>query len=164
MALNLPLPKIAEGEPQLFKRITAFLIDLAILNFIVFIPMQNYVAGLVPTRRFSEQLAFFSSASHLSSQLFMISLAMATLAVVYFAVLEQRFGQSIGKMIMQLHVVSDSKELKSWQSVLRSLFILPFFPFIALWIIDPVTIFFSKNQKRLSEILSRTRVVQYYRY
>ena len=72
--------------------------------------------------------------------------------------------QSIGKIFTNIYVVSETKELKLWQLLVRNLFLIPFFPFVLLWIVDPAFMFFTKDNKRLSEILSKTKVVEKYQY
>ena len=71
-------------------------------------------------------------------------------------------SQTIGKMLMKVYVVSDNKDLKRWQLLTRNLVFIPIFPFVLLWILDPLFMFFTKTNQRLTEILSKTRVVEKY--
>ena len=72
--------------------------------------------------------------------------------------------QTIGKMLMKIYVVSDTKTLNPWQLLVRNLVFIPIFPFVLLWLIDPLFMFFTKTNQRLSEILSKTRVVEKYSF
>lgn len=85
---------------------------------------------------------------------------MGLLAFMYFTVLEKKFEQSIGKMMTHIYVVSDEKEMKFWQVAVRNLFFIPIFPFILLWVLDPLLMIINKQNKRLSEIVSKTKVVE----
>ena len=74
--------------------------------------------------------------------------------------LEKKMGQTIGKVLMRIYVVSDNNNLKTWQLLTRNLIFIPIFPFVLLWIIDPLFMFFTKTNQRLTEILSKTKVVE----
>ena len=87
---------------------------------------------------------------------------MSLLAFLYFFIMESKMGQTIGKKIMNLHVAGETKDLKKWQVFVRSLLFIPIFPFDLLVIIDPLFMFFRSSNQRLSEILSKTRVVEKY--
>ena len=69
----------------------------------------------------------------------------------------------IGKKLLNLYVESQTKELKYWQLLVRSMFLIPLFPFVLLWVIDPIVMLFTKDSQRLSEILSKTKVVERYK-
>ena len=73
-------------------------------------------------------------------------------------------SQSIGKMLMKIYVISDNKVLKTWQLLVRNIVFIPIFPFVLLWILDPLFMFFTKTNQRLTEILGKTRVVEKYSF
>ena len=76
--------------------------------------------------------------------------------------LERKTGQTIGKAVMKIYVVSDLSEMKAWQALTRSIAFIPLFPFFLLWLLDPLFMFFTKTNQRLTEILSKTRVIEAY--
>jgi uncharacterized RDD family membrane protein YckC len=78
-------------------------------------------------------------------------------------ILEKELNQTPGKMLFNLYVTSQTKDLKYWQLFVRSMFLIPVFPFVLLWVIDPIVMLFTKENQRLSEILSRTKVVEKYK-
>ena len=101
--------------------------------------------------------------------------------------LEKKMGQTIGKMLMKIYVVdarekvagenartlafmasshstSDNNNLKTWQLLARNLVFIPMFPFVLLWVLDPLFMFFTKTNQRLTEILGRTKVVEKYSF
>lgn len=71
-------------------------------------------------------------------------------------------SQTIGKKLMNIYVVSNINNLKRWQLFVRNLVFVPIFPFDLLMILDPIFMFFTKTNQRLTEILSKTRVVASY--
>ena len=161
--LNLPKERTFEGPASLWKRVLAFAIDMLILNFFVLYPFRTLFANLMPSDAgFSDAYSIFTSNNGYAKEFSIIAFFMSLLAIMYFALLERRFGQTIGKHFLNLHVISENNELKRWQSFTRSIFILPAFPFILLWIIDPLFMLFNKTGQRLSEILSKTKVTEKY--
>ncbi len=163
MNLKLPKKKTFKGPALIWKRALAFFIDFFILNFIVLFPFKGLFEEIVPASlSFKETLDFFSN--QLSSLVVTISIFAAISMILYFTILEGKTGQSIGKIFTNIYVVSETKELTFWQLLVRNLFLIPFFPFILLWILDPAFMLFTKDNKRLSEILSKTKVVENYQY
>ena len=59
---------------------------------------------------------------------------------------------------MNIAVMSELGELTLWQCILRNIVVLPFFPFIILWVVEPIYLF--TQGRRLLERLSKTRTVQ----
>jgi len=127
-----------------WKRTLAFLVDLVVIDFILS-PFESLVQNISP----ASILTFEAS-----SKLIWLIIIMSFVALLYFVMFEYKLQQTIGKMIFNLYVVSDKGELKLWQAVGRSIFIFPIFPFILLWIIDPIYLIFRKI--RLSESLTKT--------
>jgi uncharacterized RDD family membrane protein YckC len=87
---------------------------------------------------------------------------MSLFAILYFLLLEKKIGQTPGKMIFNISVAGESGEVRLWQLAIRSIFLIPIFPFFLLWVVDPLFMFFTKSSQRLSEILSRTKTVEKY--
>jgi len=164
MRLKLPKQKTFTGPALVWKRILAFFIDILIINFIILFPFKSLFQKIMPSSLSFEETFSLVSAPGLSNLIVLTSLFVGILMVAYFVILEGKLGQSIGKILTHIYVASETKELKFWQLLVRSLFLMPFFPFILLWIIDPVFMFFTKDNKRLSEILSKTKVVEKYQY
>lgn len=158
-SLNLPKKRVITGNAMIWKRIVAFVIDLIIINVIILRPFRNIFASIVPSDSFSEVYNFFLENSATLDFLETVGIMITILILLYFVILEYKLKQTPGKMIMNLYVTAE-KKLKFWQCVVRSLFFIPIFPFILLWIIDPIYIFFSKDNQRLTERLSKTRVVE----
>lgn len=164
MKLNLPKQRTFKGPALMWKRILAFVIDMIIIDFVIGFPFRNVIIKLVPVEGFSENYAYLSTNPTLVSALSLILFMFGMLALLYFAILEYKIGQTIGKMFMNIKVEPDKDQLGFLACVLRSMFLLFIFPFILLWIIDPLFILFNKDGRRLSEILSKTRTVEVYNF
>ena len=159
---NIRKEKEFLAQASVLKKLFAFLIDLLIINIIVLFPFKKIFRGIVPNpESFSNTLDFLSNNS--SIPLTVIVLPVAFLSILYFMIFEKKLQQSPGKMLFNLYVKSQTKDLKYWQLFVRSVFLIPLFPFILLWIIDPIVMFFNKDGQRLSEILSKTKVVEKYK-
>ncbi|MFC1741461.1 RDD family protein [Nanoarchaeota archaeon] len=164
--LNLPEKRVFIGPANLWKRILAFVVDILILEFLVIGIFKGVIEKILgstgdvwSTYRMLEEN---SSQLRALSMLFML---IVTLALVYFVLLQYAVGQTVGCLLLNLHVVQQlgDKEFTRpgfWQCVLRNMFIIPTIPFVILWIADPVYFFFAKRGQRLTEWLSRTRVVE----
>lgn len=163
--LNLPKEKTFTGPALLWKRVAAFLIDIAVLNLLVLFPFRKLFEDILPKNySFTEAYMFLATSADYEGFIKSVSFVMSLLAIFYFFLMESRMKQTIGKMLMKIYVVSDNKEPKAWQMIVRNLVFIPIFPFIILWILDPLFMFFTKTNQRLSEILSRTRVVEKYSF
>ena len=163
--LNLPKERTFIGPALIWKRIAAFFIDMVIINLVVLFPFKRLFQNIIPKDySFSEAYKFLSSSTNFTSYISSISLIMSILIILYFLMLEKKTSQTIGKMLMKIYVVSNNDNLKTWQLLTRSLVFIPIFPFILLWVLDPLFMFFTKTNQRLTEILSKTRVVEKYSF
>jgi uncharacterized RDD family membrane protein YckC len=163
---SLPMPSKSRyftGPALIWKRIAAFLIDMLMLAFFVFIPFRRVLSGSVNEYSFMASLKAAASNDELVRIFMPYYIAMSLIALLYFYLMEKKMQQTIGKKIMNLYVVSNEKELKRWQIFVRSLFFIPIFPFDLLIILDPLFMIFKSSNQRLSEILSRTKVVGNYK-
>ena len=161
---GLNLGKTFLGQASVLKRIIAFFIDILIINFIILFPFKKIFYNVIPdTESFSETMNFLSSNTEYNTFVTIIMLLVAVLAFLYFVILEKKLGQTPGKMLFNLYVKSQTKNLNYWQLFVRSMFLIPVFPFVLLWIIDPIVMLFTKENQRLSEILSKTKVVEKYK-
>ncbi|MBI2659340.1 RDD family protein, partial [Candidatus Woesearchaeota archaeon] len=147
--LNLPKESTFIGPALLWKRIAAFFIDMAIINLIVLFPFRSLFQNIVPKDySFSEAYRLLSSSANYTSFLTSASFIMSVLIILYFFMLENKMSQTIGKMLMKVYVISDNKELKAWQLIARNLVFIPIFPFVLLWVLDPLFMFFTKTNQR----------------
>ena len=161
--LNLPKERTFTGPANAWKRAAAFAVDLLIINLIVLFPFRSLLQKIIPkSASFADAYNFLNNNSGFSAAITFLTVIAAFLSILYFYMLEKRLNQSIGKILFNIYVVSDNKEFKRWQLLVRSMFLIPVFPFILLWILDPAFLFFTKTNQRLLEILSKTKVVERY--
>ena len=162
--LKLGKGKTFLAQASVLKRIVAFIIDLLIINLIVLFPFKRIFNNIIPeTGSFSETFDFLSNNAEYNTFITLLILLVAASAILYFVILEKKLRQSPGKMLFNLYVESKTKDLKYWQLFIRSMFLIPLFPFVLLWIIDPAVMLFTKENQRLLEILSKTKVVEKYK-
>jgi len=133
------------------KRLIAFVIDILILEFI-FIPF-NPLIKKVFQRGFEFDIIVDGNTS-----IIYLLIAMGAIALLYFSIFEYKLRQSIGKMFMNIYVISAYKEIRIWQVIVRNLLFIPIFPFNLLSIID--LIFFIVKNRRFSEIITKTDTVE----
>ena len=148
------------GQASVLKRIIAFLIDIVIIYFILLPFILIILIRIVPeTGSITETMNILNN-SYVAQ---IVNFFVFLIALLYFMRLEMKLNQTPGKILLNLYVKSQTKDLKYWQLFVRSMFLIPLFPFVLLWIIDPIVMFFTKENQRLSEILSKTKVVEKYK-
>ncbi|MFH0978719.1 MAG: RDD family protein [Candidatus Woesearchaeota archaeon] len=150
------MPKNMMIDASLAKRFLAFVVDLLVINTFFVYPFRNLINSAVPLTGFLETYNYISARPSvvLYSSLVIISI----LAFLYFFLLERMVGQTLGKLVFNLQIVAPNQSL--WRYCLRSLFIIPLFPFVLLWLADPVFLLFAKKHQRLTEYLSQTKVME----
>ena len=156
MAKKIPTSRIVEVPCTFFKRCLAFLIDMLILDLVAFAPLTGIFEKLVPT---SPTMAGLESNIDLVNSLFWLFLYVSIVIIIYFSMLEFKFGQTLGKMVVGIHIKStDNIPLTFGRVIFSNLLFLPIFPFVLLWIIEPIYLLFT-NQ-RLLEKFSKIQLVQ----
>ncbi|MFP4117842.1 MAG: RDD family protein [Candidatus Woesearchaeota archaeon] len=176
-------------QASLLKRIFAFLIDMIILNIFVLAPFNNLIAEMMGERSFNNIYQNMALNPDIMTSMTSIVISSSILMLLYFIVLQRKFSQTLGMMIMNLYVmkipeishrayktgrekISAEKvrklnrqfRLSFWDALLRNLFLIPFVPFMFLWLADPLFLFFNKNSQRLTEFASRTMVIEMITY
>jgi uncharacterized RDD family membrane protein YckC len=164
MELNLPARHTYVGPATLWKRTVSFLLDLMILDLFIFSAFRDIIISTVTTKgSFSETYSFLLSNPSLSKGLMYTVMLACMLALAYFVMLEYLLQQTVGKMLLDITVVSTRETSPERpgiaQCITRSIFVLPIVPFIVLWLIDPIFYLFNREQ-RFSEYISGTRVVE----
>ena len=161
--LNLPKERTFTGPALAWKRILALLADLLIINLVIFFPFKKIIEKSIPAfTSYSEAYNFLIANQSYVKTLTIVSFIMALFALLYFALIEYKIQQTPGKILFNIFIKSDAKKLSFWQCIIRSLFLIPVFPFFLLWVIDPLFMFFTKTNQRLSEIISKTRTIEQY--
>ncbi len=127
-----------------WKRAASFVLDLFVLNLLVFTHFQGLFSKAV-----RENIGELTPSVYLG--VFFASI----ISLLYFALLEHYAQQTLGMMLVKLYAVPKPG---FWKAVARNLFVLPFFPFTLLWVIEPLHLYFKK--KRFLELLTRTDTVE----
>ena len=127
--LNLPKQRTTIINSKFVRRAIAFFIDLLVIQFVIISPFRELLRRLIPAGSFSKAYSMLS-ASQSPPSVYAISFFIAVMIFLYFTFSEYITGQSIGKKIMGLYVISDTEKLSLIQVILRNLAVFPFFHFI----------------------------------
>lgn len=88
--------------------------------------------------------------------IFLLAILLIAPALLYFPVLEERYGQTLGKRLFGAYVAKESGERAGlWATVLRRLSLL-----FEIWPFDAAVVFFTEKRQRAFDILAKTIVVQ----
>lgn len=162
--LNLPRKRTMEIPAPLLKRIFSYVIDIFIINIIIITPLSGLLSNIIPEDIGTNEVVEYVQANH-GLQMFVIKIfvLIGILAVLYFTLLEYKTQQTPGKMLMKQYIKPDKgKELNFWSYLISNLTFIPVFPFIILWVVDPIYMFFSPKNQRLMEKLSGIIVMEKY--
>src|SRR3989344_4342796 len=132
------------------KRFFAFLIDLAIVEFIITKPLNKIITNSISDFDFS-----FSEISSLSFKIIFVSLTIGIIGILYWTVLEYKIGQTLGALIFKLRAKSEKGSLSFGKSFLRNLSKLS----VVFLLIDSINIFFNEKKQRFLEKYSNTITV-----
>ncbi len=156
-----PLQQYAQKEvafPSFFTRMLAFFIDLSLLSMTIFAPVSLLADKVIPVTDYKTTYQYFLSNVSAANVLTIVFFFIFVLGILYFALLEYLIGQTAGKRLLHLKVVDTSgKNPAFWQCLVRNIILLPLFPFIIFWVVDPLYLLFTKQ--RLTEQLSRTKTI-----
>lgn len=133
---------------SLWKRAFAYFIDIIAVNFVLSLPFRNYFG------KFQNLNFVFGS---VDPALFWLGIFFVIMIIFYFTILEYKLGQTLGKMVVNIYVVSSvGKELKLSQILIRNL--LKPFPIVLL--VDVLYMVFKGGNQRLFDLFSGTIVVE----
>ena len=137
-----------------WRRIVGFFLDLAIVDFIITKPLAKLVEDVVPKNL--ESIGEIFSVFTLNN-LFLISLLMGLLGVMYWSILEYKIGQTMGGLVFGLRMKTlDNKKAKFSQVFLRNVTKLN----LLFLLMDSVHVLFSPSKQRFFEKISKTVTVE----
>jgi len=167
-------------DAGIIDRLLAFLIDVILLRFTLFLPFEGMLSSIyekmgIPANSssFNTTYNYFISHPEVGNSASLLLLGFAGLVLLYFALMEFALGQTVGKMVLKIAVVSDLGLKKKGKKVskptfpqclLRNIGFIPLFPLMLLWAIDPLFIIFRKDRRRLTELMTATRTMKYLEY
>jgi uncharacterized RDD family membrane protein YckC len=136
-------------------RVLAFLIDcavgVAVLLVVLALAGTEFLFGLASGPAPSGDAVALSMVAILVGMV-----AVALLSLAYFPVLEWRFGQTLGKKLVAIHVVrEDGTRIGLLEAIVRRI---PFF--LEFFWIDAVVALFSQRHQRAFDLVARTIVVR----
>ena len=139
----------------LWKRGLAYLVDMVIVGVVVVLPLEPTLEGLSQGSSFFGGYSFLQSNPHLALKLLVLSLAIALLTVLYWAILEYKLRQSVGKLLLGIKVVSTKKTFTFSQCFVRNIT-----KFTSLFLLlDVLYMLFKGGNQRYTEVLSKTEVL-----
>lgn len=162
--LSIPKDKVITGPALIWKRILAFVIDYLIFDFVVITFFSMRIKEILPLNISPmEMYSYLLTHQEILMKIAQVFFPITLLALIYFTYQEYKFKDTIGKRLVKIYVKSDQQELKLWQCVVRNIYwvpLVPIFPLLA--IVDFISMFFTKENQRLSELISKTHTVSNY--
>jgi len=132
------------------RRSGAFLADLLLINITISAPFAPLFSDLF-------EKGFWQSSYELPVYtLAQLAAAMVLFAIVlaYFVLFEYLLGQTPGMMLLNTRAEGSSR---LWAAVARNIFLIPVFPIVLLWIIEPL--FILVRRQSVLEQLSGTKTI-----
>ena len=141
-------------QASLFRRALAFAVDLMVMNLVLFAPFEGILGHFVKGS-WTDTFAI----TQIPVELIAVMVCMVILAWLYLTLLEYFLRQTLGMMLTGLYVEG---QVSFARVLIRNLFIVPFFPFFLLWLIEPLYLFF--RGERWLEVMTKTRTVMFAEY
>ncbi len=141
----------------LWKRALAYLLDVLIVNVVIVLPFQSLIK-MGESLSITESFRFFSQNAAGAQRFLIMSLIVMIMTILYWAVFEYRYRQTIGKLIMKLEVRSlvNKDRLTFAQCFLRSISKVS----TLVLAIDCIPLILRKGHQRYLERSSATDVAE----
>ena len=98
---------IEKDKNPIWRRIFAYIVDVLIIQIIVELIFYNKLKNYLPSKlSFTEYYTNISSNPKLASFFVVIGITASLLAIIYFTLLELKYGQTIGKMLFKIKTFS----------------------------------------------------------
>ena len=135
------------------KRIIAYFIDMLVVSLVMYFPMKGLFSGMAGEGETFSSL--FVASQEMSFSIFLLDFALAIVFILYFALLEFKISQTVGKMMMGLEVKSVIGELTFRQCFMRNISKMS----VMFLFIDSIYGLFKGTRRRFLEKYSSTVVV-----
>ncbi|MFA5797638.1 MAG: RDD family protein [Candidatus Woesearchaeota archaeon] len=140
-----------------WKRVLSLIFDLAIMNLVIFWAFKHIFTQYAATT-FKDAIRI---AENPPAVFITAMIIISLLALCYFVFFEYYLGQTPGQMILSIQVIDvktgNAESIPLSKAFTRNLYILPFFPFYILWIIELVHLGFYKE--RFLERITQTQTI-----
>ncbi len=143
--INTPAP--------LWKKACAYVIDVLIVSLVIILPLGNLYPQKTTT---SLNEAWSLLTQELTKTHMILSLLIGVLTILYWAILEYKLSQTLGKMLMKIRVHSLTNHLTFKQCIVRNLTKVSFL----LLLLDTLYIIKSGHQ-RFFDMLAQTEVIEH---
>ena len=154
---------IKQIRPSALRKTLAFVLDLMIINLFIIPGFRGVLAKLVPAVGFREVFSFYNtmmSNPGTMTALTFVSILLSFYILLYFSLSEYIAGSTIGMAMLNMRVTAtDNGRISLFKSLIRNIFCIPFFPFILIWIADPLFLVIKGSGQRMTEYFTKTMVV-----
>ncbi len=149
---------IEKRPAPLLKRGFAYIIDVLIIDLVIVLPFNKIIKNIQGNDAgFFYNYKFLLNNPEKTSQLLLISLVIGALSLAYWTILEFKLRQSIGKIIMNIKVMSKKKNFSVMQCFVRNISKV----ITLLLLIDIIYLLIKrKNSQRYFEKISDTIVTE----
>ena len=142
-----------------WKRLLSFALDALVSYTFLILPFVALFERSIPSDGYADLMSYLATHPTAVASLNIISFFCIAMVMAYFVLLQYLLGATIGGLVARIKVVSLYPYPHWWQYIVRNLFLIPFVPFVLLWIIETASLVWTKGEYRLLEKLSRTRTV-----
>lgn len=132
-------------DASFLRRCGSFLIDMLLLDLLITAPFTPIFARFLG----ADLMSITYSGAELAAVI-----ALFLIIYAYYVLFEYLLGQTPGMMLMNTQVTGEREVPRL---LLRNSFMLPFFPFILFWVIEPIAILFWRRS--VLEHLTKTRTI-----
>ncbi len=150
-------------SPTFFRKSIAFLLDILVLYTFILPGFNGILRKLMPVSGISDAISLYGnmgSDQALVTTITALILLMSLYILMYFSLSEYLLGASLGMLILKMGVIDSSKNNpRLFSCIVRNLYSIPLFPFMILWIVDPLFLLLRKGDQRLTEFLTKTKVI-----
>jgi hypothetical protein len=136
-------------DASFLRRAFAFIFDLLVIDIIVAAPFAPVFKGMMARAEHGAWGTIVATNKELGAAMLLF-----LIIYLYFVLFEYLIGQTLGMILLDIKVEGDTG---IFAILVRNCFILPVFPFIAFWIIEPIAIIIWR--RGALEFLSRTRTL-----
>lgn len=108
----------------LWKRVFSYIVDLFVINLVILLPFRSILKSKAPFddgNSLAEFTMLFYNNTAILFDLLLVGLIIAVLSVLYWTILEFFLGQSVGKILFRIKVVSLEGRLRFSQALLRNI-------------------------------------------
>lgn len=153
--------KVSLFPASLWKRVFAYIIDSFVINLVIAMPFQKPLEELskgIMEKNFFEayKILLQTDFQIMLPKLFFIFAIISILSVLYWALLEYKIGQSVGKILFNIYTKSQTERLTFGQCLLRNISKVS----TLLLILDTAYMILTRGNQRFFERISNTVVVE----